>query len=244
MSTNNLIERDGVLYGFVEYPSDGAGSPQLDGFLARPNDGQPQPGVIVIQEWWGLEPHVKSVVERVARAGYVALAPDLYHGRVAAEPNEAMKAAMALSLDQAVVEIQRAIAYLRVRDDVQPKKVGVVGFCMGGLLTWRVAELENGLLAAIAPFYAGRFQPTAKSIRAVTAPALVIWGKHDQSIPVDQREHVEKLLQQEGKTYKALVYDAGHGFMNDTHGSYSQQAADAAWAELLAWFKQYVGRGV
>ena len=242
MSGDRLTEKDGALVGLVQYPAHGAAGRQpLEGYLARPDDGGPHPGVIVIQEWWGLEPHVKSLAERLANAGYVALAPDLYHGKVATEPNDAMKSMMALNLDRAVDEIQQAIDYLQSRDDVQPKKVGVVGFCMGGRLTWRVAERENGELAAIAPFYAGGYQPTAEDIRRVTAPALVVWGERDQGIPASQREHVEKLLRQEGKTYRVLLYNAGHAFMNDTHPTYDQAAANQAWSELLDWLKRYLG---
>ncbi|MGH2461580.1 MAG: dienelactone hydrolase family protein [Chloroflexota bacterium] len=242
MEGNRSIEQRGVVAELVRYSAHGvAGLTELEGFLARPNDGTPHPGVIVIQEWWGLEPHIKSVAERLADAGYVALAPDLYHGKIATEPNEAQKAMMAFNLDQAVDEIQQAIDYLQGRDDVQPKKVGVVGFCMGGRLTWRVAERENGELAAIAPFYAGGFQPTTADIQKVTAPALVVWGRSDQSIPAAQREHIEKLLRDEGKTYKALVYPAGHAFLNDTHPTYSAAAANEAWSELLAWFSRYLG---
>ncbi len=238
MSSEQLTERNGVLSGFVSYPAD---STTLDGFLARPSDGRPHPGVIVIQEWWGIEPHIKDLSERLARAGYVALAPDLYHGRVATEPDEARKEAMALDRDRAVAEIQRAIAYLQEREDVQPKKVGVVGFCMGGYLTWKVAEQANEAVAVIAPFYAGGFRPTAEEIRQVTAPALVVWGSQDQGIPQSQREQIVNLLRQEGKTFKTLVYNAGHAFMNDTHPTYDPVAASEAWKELLAWLKQYLG---
>lgn len=238
MSSQNLTEHNGILSGFVSYPAD---STTLDGYLARPSDGMPHPGVILIQEWWGIEPHIKELTDRLARAGYVVLAPDLYHGRVATEPNEAMKESMALNRDKAGAEIQRAIAYLRGRDDVIPKQVGVVGFCMGGFLTWKVAERENGAIAAIAPFYAGGFNPTAEEIRRVTAPALVIWGSRDQAIPESRREHVVNLLQREGKTFNVLLYETGHAFMNDTHPTYNPQAAAEAWRELLAWLKQYLG---
>jgi carboxymethylenebutenolidase len=242
MSSESSTERKDVTAGLVRYPARGVGGlTELDGFLARPDDGKPHPGVIVIQEWWGLEPHIKSIAERLAAAGYVALAPDLYHGKVATEPDEASKQMMALNLDLAVDEIQQAIDYLQSRDDVQPKKVGVVGFCMGGRLTWRVAERENGELAAIAPFYAGYYQPTPSDIQKVTAPALVVWGTRDQSIPASQRDHIEKLLRDEGKTYRALLYDAGHAFMNDTHPTYHASAASQAWSELLGWLKRYLG---
>lgn len=213
----------------------------VDGYLAEPTGGQAHPGVILIQEWWGIEPHIKEMAERIASQGYIVLAPDLYHGQVAQEPNEAMKHMMALNFEAAVNEIRKGIDHLQGIDQVQPKKVGVVGFCMGGMLTWKVAEQGNGELAAIAPFYAGYYTPSADDIKKVTAPVMAVWGEQDESIPVEQRNTIMQLLQQEGRTYKALIYPAGHAFMNNTHDSHDEPSARAAWGELLAWFKQYLG---
>jgi carboxymethylenebutenolidase len=235
---DNLQEKHGVQTGTISYGTNGG---TVDGYLARAADTQPHPGVILIQEWWGIEPHIKDMAERLARQGYVVLAPDLYHGKVAREPNEAMKQMMALNKDAAVNEIRKGIDYLQSRSDVQPKQLGVVGFCMGGFLTWKVAEAENGELAAIAPFYAGAFNPSPQDIAKVTAPALIVWGDEDGGIPADQRQHITTLLQQAHKTHKILVYHAGHAFMNDQHASHNKHAAEQAWDELLAWFKQYLG---
>jgi len=127
----------GILAGFVSYRGDDSG---LDGFLAEPNDGRSHPGVVLIQEWWGIEPHIKELAERLAGEGYVVLAPDLYHGEVVTEPDEAQKAVMKLNLEAAVQEIRHGIDYLQRRDNVSPKQVGLVGFCLGGLLAWRVAN--------------------------------------------------------------------------------------------------------
>jgi carboxymethylenebutenolidase len=146
MAGEQLEEHNGISSGFVSF----AGNDMtLDGYLTHPSDGQAHPGVILIQEWWGIEPHVKDLTERLARVGYVVLAPDLYHGRVVTEPDEAEKAMMALNKDVAVDEIIQAIGYLRGRSEVQPKQLGPTGFCMGGFLTWRTAERVGGVLAAI-----------------------------------------------------------------------------------------------
>ena len=114
----------------LEFPINAHTAP---GYLARPAGGQAHPGVVVIQEWWGLVPHIKDVAGRLARAGFVALAPDLYHGQAADEPDEARKLAMALDAQRAVQEIAAAARYLKKMDqDAAPRKVGVVGWLVPG----------------------------------------------------------------------------------------------------------------
>ena len=114
----------------VTYPDrDGE---QLSGYLARPSGGDPAPAVIVIQEWWGLNEHIMDVTRRFAREGFVALAPDLYKGAVATEPDEARKLVMELDQPEAVLEIDQAMAFLLDQDYVAGDKAGVVGYCMGG----------------------------------------------------------------------------------------------------------------
>ncbi len=237
MAEEQREQRHGVSSGFVSFSGD---SGALGGYLTRPDDGQAHPGVILIQEWWGIEPHIQDLCGRLARAGYVVLAPDLYHGQVAAEPDEANKAMMALNKDTAVDEIIQALDYLRSRDDVQPKRLGMTGFCMGGLLTWRTAERVGGELAAIVPFYAGHYRPTAESIGGITAPALVIWGAADDSIPASDREEIIGLLTDADKTFKAIIYPAGHAFMNDQRPTHARESAEDAWTELLSWFSRYL----
>lgn len=237
-SQNESLEaKDGILAGTISYGNNGGA---VDGYLAIPDDHQPHPGVVLIQEWWGIDSHIKELTERVARQGYIVLAPDLYHGKVVHEPNEAEKAMMQLDMPRAVTELSRGLDYLASRGDVQPKKVGVVGFCMGGTLAWNVAIQNNGKVGAVAPFYAAGFEPKADEIAKVTAPILVVFGDHDPWIPAELRTQTEQMLRQEGKTYKALTYNAGHAFMNPEHGDGVPEAAQKAWDELLAFFKQYL----
>ncbi|HKV83356.1 MAG TPA: dienelactone hydrolase family protein [Ktedonobacterales bacterium] len=239
MAGEHLETQDGVTRGFVSFGSNGG---TVDGYLVKPEDGQAHPGVVMIQEWWGVEDHIKELAERLARQGYTVLAPDLYHGKVVDEPDEAGKAMMALNKGAAVQEIGKAVAYLKTRGDARADKIGVVGFCMGGMLAWKAAETQGGAIAAVAAFYGAGYHPGAEEMAKVTAPALVVWGGQDGSIPPADREHIASLLQQQGKTHKTLLYpNAGHAFMNDKHGDLEPESAQQAWGELVAWFKQYLG---
>src|SRR5438128_5619700 len=130
--------------GIVQYPSNGGSS---EGYLAVPASG-PGPGVIVIQEWWGLVPHIRAVADRFAQAGFVALAPDLYHGVQTTEPDEAGKLMMGLAMDQAARDIAGAASYLGGRPEVTGR-VGCVGFCMGGSLALWSATLSADIVATV-----------------------------------------------------------------------------------------------
>src|SRR5947209_5798467 len=126
-----------------------------NGHLAWPaGDGQ-FPAVVVIQEWWGLDDHIKDLTERMAREGFVALAPDLYHGQVATEPDDARKLVMALNMPIAMREIGGAIGYLSDLPVVEPKSVGVIGFCMGGRLSLTAASSGDERIGAAIAFYGG-----------------------------------------------------------------------------------------
>ena len=131
----------------IEYPSNGNAAA---GYLSLPETGS-GPGVIVIQEWWGLVPHIEDVADRFAAEGYLALAPDLYHGQSTTEPDEAQKYMMELRMDEAVQDMTGAVGYLRNHEAVEPSKIGCVGFCMGGGLTLYLAS--TGQIAAAVPFY-------------------------------------------------------------------------------------------
>ncbi len=224
----------------VSYSGNGGSA---DGFLARPNDGAQHPGVILVQEWWGIDTHIKDLVQQLANEGYIVLAPDLYHGKVVTEPDEAQKGAMELNKDQAVTEIGQAISYLSGRDDVEPKSLGMAGFCMGGMLTWHTAQKYNDHLTCIAPFYGGGYNPSAEDMAKITVPILAIFGENDQSIPKSTRDNIESLIEQQEKDdSKVIIYpNAGHAFMNPQHGMGNADAAADAWAELIAFFKNHLG---
>ncbi|RME61001.1 MAG: dienelactone hydrolase family protein [Caldilineae bacterium] len=230
-------EEAGVIAEDVSYPDrDGE---TLNGYLARPGDGTPAPGVIVIQEWWGLNDHIRDVTRRFAAAGYTALAPDLYHGAVATEPDEARKLVMELDMAEAVAEIGQAIDFLLAQEYTAGDKVGVVGFCMGGRLVLMTA-LENDNLGATVAFYGSPLTP--EQAPGVKAPLQGHYGAEDGGIPVDAVKAMGAALDEAGIPNEIYVYEgAPHAFFNDTRSSYRPEAAAAAWERTLAWFQQYLG---
>lgn len=212
-------------------------SPQA--FLVRPDDDKVYPGIVLIQEWWGVEPHIRELAQRLATEGFVVLVPDLYHGKIATEPDDAKKLVMLTfeNIEAAIGEIVLALEYLRKNAGVQPKKLGLMGFCMGGHLTYRVAERYPHLGAA-SPWYAGNYDPTPEQVAAINAPLLAIYGETDGGIPVAQVQKVEGLFKATGKDAEFHIYpNAGHAFNNPDHGMYVAAAAKDAWARAVAFFK-------
>jgi carboxymethylenebutenolidase len=210
----------------------------LMGYLARPQGDEAKPAIVVIQEWWGLNDHIKDVANRFAGEGFVALAPDLYHGVVATEPDEARKLVMELDMAQAVKEIQRGIDFLQEQSYVVGPKVGVVGFCMGGGLALQTALAEADLGAAVA-FYGRPLAPDQAG--QVKAPVLGLYGAEDQGIPVADVEAMDTALKEAGVESEVQVYEgAGHAFFNDTAPSYNADAAKDAWPRTLDWFRKHL----
>jgi carboxymethylenebutenolidase len=217
----------------VEFPANGR---TVQGYLARPADAG-APGLIVIQEWWGLVPHIKDVVERFAREGFVALAPDLYYGQQTEEPDEARKLAMEMDRQHAIRDLEAAAEYLR---SLGCARVGATGYCMGGGLVWELAT-RPGVIDAGAPYY-GR--PIAiERIDEVTVPIEGFYGEKDQGIPADGVRRVADALRAQGKDVDVHIYEgADHAFFNDTRSSsYHREASKDAWQRTLAFFRRTLG---
>jgi carboxymethylenebutenolidase len=218
----------------VTFASNGSTAP---GYLAKPEASGTYPGVVVIQEWWGLEEHIKEVTRRLAAEGFVAVAPDLYHGHVATEPDDARKHAMGMQLDVAMRDIQGAINYLKGLPAVSPKKAGIVGFCMGGSLTLRAA-VRSADVGAAAPFYAGQVDAVFPDIDKIQAPVFAAFGAEDESIPLEKVDRLRELLKQHGKQAEVKVYEgAPHSFFNDTRPSYREEASKDAFQHVLSLFR-------
>jgi carboxymethylenebutenolidase len=226
----------GLVTEMVEYTD--ADGEVLMGYLAWPDENGAHPAVVVIQEWWGLNEHIKEVARRFATEGFVALAPDLYHGAVTSEPDEARKLVMELDMAEAVREIQRGIDFLQEQDSVAGPKVGLVGFCMGGGLVLQTALTEEDLGAGVV-FYGRPLEP--EQAATVKAPILGLFGAEDGGIPVDAAEAMHTAFTEAGIDNEIQVYEgAPHAFFNDTRDSYNAEAAADAWPRTLAWFRNHL----
>ena len=206
------------------------------GYLARPTE--PGPGIIVIQEWWGLVPHIERVTDRFAETGFVALAPDLYDGEEAKSPDDAGKLMMSLRIDQAARDLAGAIRHLLAAEEVTGKKVGTVGFCMGGALSLYAAA-QNPEVGACAVFYGGHphVKPDLASLRA---PVLGIYAGRDTFVSPQVVEELGRQLTALGKRHEFHTYpDAQHAFFNDTRPEvYDAAAAADAWSKTIGFFRR------
>ncbi len=210
------------------------------GYLARSaasRAGGGRPAVVVIQEWWGLVPHIEDMARRIAGEGYIALAPDIYHGASTVDAEEAHHLMEGLDWPRAAAEIAGAVEHLRTVEGAT--SVGVTGFCMGGALT--VIAAAGGGVDAYAAFYG--FPPAAAAdLGAVAAPGLILFGEHEDAFSVPDAQAFAEAQRAAGREAEVVVYPgAGHAFMNDTRPSYEPAAAAAGWARLLALFGEHLG---
>jgi len=208
-------------------------------YVAQPDDNAKHPGVVLIQEWWGIEPHIRDLAHKLAAEGFVVAVPDLFHGKVVTEPDEAQKMVMMIAgnIDKAAREIIGALETVKAMPNVEPKKLGLMGFCVGGMLTLVVASRYPDLGAVVA-FYPGGYDPKPEDVAKVNAPVLAFYGRRDQSIPMEQVDKIEKMFKAAGKDYTAKVYDAGHAFINPAHGMGDERAAAEAWPLAVNFLKE------
>jgi len=217
----------------VAYPS---GEHICEGYLARPVFGR-GPGVVVIQEWWGLVPHVMDLCDRFAKEGFVAVAPDLYHGKTTTAPDEAGRLLMELDVEKANTEIAAAASFVLSRPECSSKRFGVVGFCMGGALAQYAATSIPNVGAAVS-FYGG-FKKVPLNWEKLKAPILLIYGEMDDGVPASEAAPLEKKLKELGKKAETMIYrGAPHGFFNDSRpAQYREECAHDAWKRTLDLFR-------
>lgn len=214
----------------VEFASNGGTAP---GYLARPESGT-GPGLVVIQEWWGLNDHIKDVADRFAAAGFVALAPDLYHGKVIDEPDEAGKEMMALDLGRAARDLSGAVDLLRTESGQE--KIGVTGFCMGGGLTLTLACQRPDAVAVAVPWYGViPWEGAQPDWSALEGTIVAHIAENDGFFGPEAAAELDATLQGLGKDATFHVYNNGeHAFFNDTSPEvYSADHAAVAWQRTL-----------
>ncbi|HSF16362.1 MAG TPA: dienelactone hydrolase family protein [Vicinamibacteria bacterium] len=216
----------------VDYPSNGRSA---RGYLSMP-EKKTGPGVVVIQEWWGLVGHIKSVADRFAASGYVALAPDLYHGEATKSPDEAGKLMMALDIGRAERDLRGGVDFLASKSS---GKVGVVGFCMGGQLALFAAS-QNDRIGACVDFYG--IHPNVKpDFTHIRAPVLGLFAEKDAFVNAEAVKELEKALHEARVTADFHTYPGvDHAFFNDEREVYDREAAEDAWNRVLAFFKTHL----
>jgi carboxymethylenebutenolidase len=211
----------------------GAGSP-MQAVFGVPDGFPPGPAMIVVQEWWGLDGHIKTFVHRLGLVGYASIAPDLYRGKLPEEPDSAKKLAMELDRDGAVEDLKHCVSYLKNQGATS---VGVMGFCMGGSIVWQLACADDRLGAAI-PFY-GTYEGGEP-----LCPVQAHFGTEDRFTP-EELDELEAKLMSLGNGSELYRYEgAGHAFMNDTRESHDEDAAKLGWERALGFIERHLGAPV
>jgi len=225
----------------VEYPSDGV---KVRAYLVGEKGGAKRPAIIVVQEWWGVNDHIKDVARRYAHQGYVVIAPDLYSrlgNKVTANPDEAGKLMGALKQEDGLKDLKATVAYLKTVPEVDAARIGVTGFCMGGSYALMLPCVSPDLKAAV-PFYGQVPSPDAP-LQNLSAPVLYIYGEEDGWITKADVQRLATALKKYNKPGEIKTYPgAPHAFFNDTRKDvYKAAEAKDAWARALAFFKQHLG---
>jgi carboxymethylenebutenolidase len=223
-----------VIFAVASFAADGktvsykSGDETVQGMLYTPAGKGPFPALVVIHEWWGLNDWVKEQAAKLADEGYVALAVDLYRGKVATTPDLAHELARGLPEDRAKRDLHAAVEFLQSQANVKKDRVGAIGWCMGGGYSLDVALQEPSLAADVINY--GHLATDADALKKINAPILGLFGGQDRGIPPDDVHKFEATLKKLGKKVEIKIYDdAGHAFENPTNkaGYRAEDAADA-----------------
>ena len=208
-----------------------------DGYLSLPPKGT-GPGLIVVQEWWGLVDHIKTLADRFAVEGFVALAPDLYHGERTTSPDQAGKLLMALNIAEAGKDMRGAAEYLRANGSVKPKKVATLGFCMGGQLALYAAQEHPDVINAAVDFYG--VHPKVEIVPSkLKVPVLGHFATRDKGVPLASVHAMADACVAAGGSFEVHEYEADHAFFNDTRPQvYDAAAASLSFSRTLSFLRK------
>jgi carboxymethylenebutenolidase len=216
-----------------------SGTP-IEGEIALPGGDMKAPGVVLIQEWWGINGHIRSILDRLASAGFIALAPDLYHGASTTEFAEAEALMKALNWDKALDEIGGAAAHLHAHERCIGR-VGVTGFCLGGALAFATATHYPDLISAAVPFYGIPPEPARADFSKVRAPIMAHFASRDQWAKPELAQMIQAEVERAGQTMELHVYEADHAFYNDTRPDvYNIEAAKLAWKRSMDFLHKHL----
>ena len=217
----------------------------MNAYVSRPTSGGQVPGLMIFQEAFGVNRHIRDVTDRFAAQGYVAIAPELYHRAAPGlnvgydDLNSAIAQATRLNREGLVADIEAAFGWLKANPAVGDNKIGCVGFCMGG----RVAVLANATvqLAAAVSYYGGVTPTMPELVPRLVAPTLFYWGALDKHIPAEQHSGFTDLLREAGKPFVDVEFsNADHGFFCDERPAYNQESAAESWALTLAFLRNHL----
>ncbi len=224
----------------VQYPSEGV---TVRAYLAGPQTREKRPAIIVVQEWWGLNDHVKDIAQRYAKEGYIAIAPDLYSrlgNRITTNPNEAGQLMNALKLEDGLKDLRATVAYAKTVSDIDAGRIGVTGFCMGGSYALMLPCTTADIKAAV-PFY-GQVPNPDTPLQQLACPVLYIYGEDDGWITKADVQRLATALKKYRKAGEIKTYPgAPHAFFNDTRKDvYKPAEAKDAWGRTLAFFRKHL----
>ncbi len=211
----------------------------ISGYIAFPKEGEGK-ALLLVQEWWGIDTHMKALVDRFADEGFIVFAPDLYKGEVVSEPDRAERHMMQLNIDSAAKDLECAVEYIKSLPENKDTSVGVMGFCMGGQLALFAASKIDSIDACI-DFYG--IHPNVKpDFSAITCPVLGIFGGLDTFVPPDTVRELEGKLADAHVTHTFVTYEhAGHAFYNDSRKEfYHKPSAEDAHKKVLFFLKEHL----
>ena len=241
-------DTNGLVAGEVKVPVKGG---EIPAYRAMPANGGPFPTVLVASEVWGVHEHIKDICRRLAKAGYFAIAPELFTrqgdpSKIADTQEIIAKIVKQAPTEQVMSDLDATVAYAKSAGKADVARLAVTGFCWGGFVTWMYATHNPGLKAAVSWYGSDRWfnEMTPKNAVDIGAdvrcPVLAFYGGQDKSITPETIEKRQAACKAAGKTCESHVYpDAQHGFLADYRPSYNAADAKDAWARMLAWFKQY-----